>query len=185
MTTRRLAQALTTATLLVLAVAGCQSGGGSATAKAPPPSATTAAAADTVPRPAPVTSMPVTVVTTSSQLLSKKWGPRLDTLSGDGVKACRSIHTQACARAVAAADKAARGVLDDIQITGTTGRYIQARRQAEDMTGAAAAYDQFACASASPKAPDSYCAKYVLNTLPGAVVLKSQLRGDEHQAGLL
>jgi len=184
MTTRRIAHVVTTAAVLVLAVTGCQSGGGSATAKSPSPAATTTTAEDTVPRPAPVTSMPVTVVTTSSQLLSKKWGPRLETLSDNGVKACRTIHTRTCARAVAAADEAARGVLDDIQITGTTGRYIQARRQADDMTGAAASYDQFACASASPKTPESFCAKYVLRALPGAVVLKSQLTADEHQAGL-
>jgi hypothetical protein len=131
-----------------------------------------------------VTSVPSAVTSTPIQLLSRKWSPKLDVVADD-TAACQDMHTQMCASAVAAAGTVGHGVWSDIEATGTTGRYVHALPQARHMTGAAAVYAWYKCGSKIAAAHEQACGQSVLDAIPGAVVLKSQLKGDERQAGLL
>ncbi len=184
--TRRCIGCVLAVGVLAGAIAGCQSGNSTSKAAAKSPSLTAPSATEWAgaPTPAEVTSVPTTAGSTPGPLLSKKWGHKLDAVAA-GTAQCQDLHTSACAKAVAAAGTLGGNILSDIDVTDTRGRYVQARPQAQRMSGAAALYARFHCASKNSAARDDIYRQSVLDTLPGAIVLKAQLQGDERHAGLL
>jgi hypothetical protein len=180
MTSARVGWALT-AGILAVAMTGCQSGdhgAGKATGDSRPTAAVTSAGA--VVTPADVTGAPT--VTVSTVMLSTTWKPKLDTLLRKNA-ACQDPHTRKCAAFMAAAHEAGTGFLNAVLTTGTEGRYVHAKPQAQAITGASTAYDYYQCGSAGAT-NDSFCTEQVLAVTSSTTMLQTQMRRDEHDAGL-